>query len=248
MGKPFYYFSKGLFTFVRPFYPTKVLGKENIMKKGKCIYASNHLSSMDIPMLQLHLPGFRRFIGKKEYAEKKLAKYSLSHFGVIFIDRDKPELSAMRTIFKVLDDDGQIMIFPEGTRNREDDKQMLELKGGLAIFAMKSGAPVIPVLMHHRPKAFRKNYIYIGKPLDLCENKGRLPNPEQVAALTARYSYEFAKLRVIMNDYVEMKRWKKKNRLAEGAQSPALTAWLAEHPDPSSLSDKEEQPVDSTAG
>lgn len=230
MGKPFYNFSKVLFTFCRPIYPTKVIGKENIVKKGKCIYASNHLASMDIGLLQVHIPGYRRYIGKKEYQEKRLSRFVLSHFGVIFIDRERPELSTMREIFKVLDNDGQIMIYPEGTRNKGDEKKLLELKGGLAIFAAKSGAPVIPVLMYRRPKAFRKNYLYVGEPLDICENKGKIPNAETIAELTARYTYEMNKMRVILDDYVENKRWKKKNRLQSGEKSSALIAWEAEHP------------------
>lgn len=225
MGKPFYYFGKCLYTLGRPFYHAKVIGGENIIKKGKCIYACNHLSAVDIPLMQVHIPGYRRYIGKKEYQEKKFSRFMLSHFGVIFIDRDKPELSAMREIFKTLEGDGQIAIFPEGTRNKGDERQMSELKGGLAIFAAKSGAPVVPVLLWRRPRMFRRNYMYIGAPLDICPNKGRMPNAEETARLTERYAYEFAKCRVLLEDYVQNKRWKKKNRLAAGERPPALIEW-----------------------
>ena len=226
MGKPFYYLSKCIYSLGRPMYPTKVIGRENIVKSGKCIYACNHLSAVDIPLTQVHIPGYRRYIGKKDFTEKKFSKFLLAKFGVIFIDRDKPELSVMREIFKVLDD-GQILIFPEGTRNKGDEKEMLELKGGLAIFAAKSGAPVVPVLLYRRPRAFRKNYMYIGKPIDITENKGRMPSAADVAAMTERYAYEFSNCRVILDDYVKNKRWKKKNRLAEGEKPPALIAWEA---------------------
>ena len=241
MGKPFYYFGKCLYTLGRPFYHAKVIGKENIIKEGKCIYACNHLSAVDIPLLQVHIPGYRRYIGKKEYQEKKFSKFMLGHFGVIFIDRDKPELSAMRVIFKTLED-GQIAIFPEGTRNKGDEKCMTELKGGLAIFAAKSGAPVVPVLLWRKPRMFRRNYMYIGEPLDICPNKGRMPNAEETARLTERYAYEFARCRVILEDYVSGKRWKKKNRLAPGEKSPALVAWeLAAAADGTVSSETEEK-------
>ena len=156
-------------------YPTKVIGRENIIKKGKCIYACNHLSAVDIPLTQVHIPGYRRYIGKVDFTEHKLSKFLLGKFGVIFIDRDRPALSTMREIFKVLDN-GQILIFPEGTRNKGDANEMGELKTGLALFAAKSGAPVVPVLLYRRPKAFRKNYMYIGKPIDIIDKKGRMPS------------------------------------------------------------------------
>ena len=228
MGKPFYYFSKFLYGLGRPLYPTKVIGRENIIKKGKCIYACNHLSAIDIPMTQVHIPGYRRYIGKVDFTTHKLSKFLLDKFGVIFIDRDKPALSTMREIFSVLDD-GQIFIFPEGTRNKGNENEMQELKTGLALFAAKSGAPVVPVLVYRRPKIFHKNYLYIGKPIDIIKNKGRLPSANDAEAITLRYAYEFARLRVEFNDYVENKRWKKKNRLGEGEVPPALAAFDAEH-------------------
>ena len=232
MGKPFYYFGKALYTLGRPFFPTKVIGKENILKKDRCIYASNHLSAIDIPLIQVHIPGYRRYIGKKEYKEKRFSRFCLSHFGVIFIDRDKPELSVMREIFKVLDD-GQRVLFPEGTRNTGNEKEMLPMKGGLAVFAAKSGAPVIPILFYRKPKVFRKNYMYIGKPLDICgQYKGRMPSSAVAEKLTEMYEYEFAKTRIILDDYVENKRWKKKNRLPEGVVPEAVTEWIKEHPAP----------------
>ena len=233
MGKPLYYFGKCLFTLGRPFFPTKVIGKENIRESGKVIYASNHLSAIDIPLIQVHCPGYRRYIGKKEYGEKCVRRFLLSHFGVIFIDRDKPELSVMRQIFKVLDG-GQIVIFPEGTRNHGDPKEMLELKTGLAVFAAKSGAPVLPVVIWRKPRILRKNYMYIGEPVVLPES-GRMPDAATAERLTEIYAYEFAKCRVILEDAVANKRWKKKNRLPAGVKSPALESWESENPDPRTI-------------
>lgn len=231
MGKPFYYFAKGLYSLGRPFYPTKVIGRENIVKSGKCIYACNHLSAIDIPLTQVHIPGYRRYIGKSDFTERKLSGYLLGKFGVIFIDRDKPALSTMREIFKVLDN-GQILIFPEGTRNKGDENKMGELKTGLALFAAKSGAPVVPVLLYRRPKMFRKNYMLIGRPIDIIASKGRMPSAAEAEAITARYAYEFARLRAELCDYVQSKRWKKKNKLKDGEVSPALKAFDEAHPVP----------------
>ncbi len=242
MGKKFYYFGKGLFTLGRPFYRTKVIGKENIIKSGPCIYASNHLSAVDIPLIQVHVPGYRRYIGKKEFGNKKFSDWLLTHFGVIMIDRDKPELSSMREILKVLES-GQIVIFPEGTRNKGDERVMGDIKHGLAIFAAKSGAPVVPVVLWRRPKFMHKNYMYIGRPLDICTEKGRMPNAEEAEALTRRYKEEFDRCRAILEDYVANKRWKKKNRLPEGVMPGALpeaAATTAENTDTEDKTDNEE--------
>ena len=77
-------------------------------------------------------------------------------------------------------DGGQIVIFPEGTRNHGDPKEMLELKTGLAVFAAKSGAPVLPVVIWRKPRILRKNYMYIGEPVVLPES-GRMPDAATAA-------------------------------------------------------------------
>ena len=200
----------------------KVIGKKNIQKKGKCIYACNHLSCVDIPLTQVHMPGFRRYIGKTEFKEKKFSSFMLRHFGVIFVDREKPSLSSMREIFSVLNNDGQIFLFPEGTRNKGDEKTMLELKGGLAIFATKSQSPVVPVIIYNRSKMFRKNYIYYGEPIVLESETGKIPSAEEIGKLTKQYTYEMEKCRIILDDYVANKRWKKKNALPDGVKCDTL--------------------------
>ena len=65
----------------------------------------------------------------------------------------------------------------------------------------------------------------------LCEVAER-ENAAEAEKLTARYDREFARLRVIFDDVVEHKRWKKKNRLPAGVKSPALEKWDNDHPAP----------------
>ncbi|MBP5357360.1 MAG: 1-acyl-sn-glycerol-3-phosphate acyltransferase [Clostridia bacterium] len=230
MWTPFYYISKAIFFVVRPFHPTKVLNKEKIIKKGKYIYASNHLSNLDVPLTHAKIGGLRRYIGKKELKKNPFLRLLYTWFGVIFIDRDAPKMSELREILNTINGKiGQILIFPEGTRNKGDSKQMLPVKGGLAIFAAKSGAPVIPVIIYERYKAFRRNYIYIGDPIKITDSACKFPSAEEIARLSARYDLEFARCRVICNDMVENKRWKKKNRLPDGVKSDALIAWEKEN-------------------
>lgn len=226
----FYYLCKFFFGIVGLFYPTRIINKQNIHAKGRYIYAVNHLTLIDIPFTQIRMRGRRRYIGKKEFTEGALYPLVAS-FGVIFVDREKPEMSTLREIFGVLkEENGQILIFPEGTRNRGDYRELLPIKPGLAMFAAKSGVPVIPIILYKPCKPFRMNYMYMGSELTIPDNGGRLPPPAELMRLTEFYRYEMEKARIYAKDHIENKRWKKKNRLGEGVVPQLVLDWTREHP------------------
>ena len=153
----FYNLCKFGFSIVGLFYPTRIINKKNMHKKGRYIYACNHLTYIDIPFTQIRMGGVRRYIGKKEYAAGKSYKW-LARFGVIFIDREKPEMSTLRDIFNVLkEENGQIMIFPEGTRNKGDYRKLMPIKPGLAMFGAKSNVPIIPIILYKPCRTFHMN-------------------------------------------------------------------------------------------
>lgn len=221
----FYYLCKFAFGIVGLFYPTRIINKKNIHAKGRYIYSCNHLTMIDIPFTQIRMKGVRRYIGKKEFIDSSIYPFTAS-FGVIFVDREKPEMSTLREIFGVLkEENGQIMIFPEGTRNRGDYRKLLPIKHGLAMFAAKSAVPVIPIILYKPCRPFHMNYMYIGDELPVPDTGGRIPPPDELAKLTAYYQYEMEKARIYAQDYIENKRWKKKNRLPDGEVPQLVTEW-----------------------
>lgn len=225
--KWFYYLSKFAFSIVGLFYPTRIINKKNIKTKGNYIYACNHLTNIDIPFTQIRMKGLRRYVGKKEFVDTK-AYSSLARFGVIFIDREMPDMNTINEIFSVLEQkNGQIFLFPEGTRNKGDHTKMLPLKHGISIFAGKTNTPVIPIILYRPCKMFKMNYIYIGEEILPPDCNGRMPRSKQLREMTAKYTYEMEKARVIVDDYVENKRWKRKNRLPEGAVAQRVIDWEA---------------------
>ena len=65
-----------------------------------------------------------------------------------------------------------LIVFPEGTRNKTGNKQMLEFKDGVAMFALKTKSPIIPMIYYKPIKTFRKTYLLIGDPMYLDEFYG----------------------------------------------------------------------------
>lgn len=157
--------------FYRLFHPIKVVGKKNI-PKGKAILICNHYSNSDVVVLGTSI--FRRqyFLAKKELFNKKFNSWFLKRMGAIPIDRQSIDLKAIKSCLNLLKKDKLLTIFPEGTRNKTEEA-LLEIKNGAGMIAIKSGAPIVPMWLEKKPKAFRKNRLIIGKPISMEEYQNK---------------------------------------------------------------------------
>ena len=168
----------------RLIFPTKILGKENLPdnKKGLLLVA-NHLTWKDILIIIFSIPGFRFILSKKENGKNPVARFFLKLFGVVFIDRDNIEVSAMRNLVKILKEGNSMIMFPEGTRNRVD-ASLQPIKSGAALIALQSGATVMPTMLADRPRVFHRTYFYIAPVFKLCDIVARPYNSERIAEAT----------------------------------------------------------------
>lgn len=89
--------------------------------------------------------------------------------GCIPVKRGEPDIDAYKSVMQVLNDGKNILIFPEGTRNREGSKELAPLKNGVSSFAIKSGKPIIPMLFYRMHRVFRRNYLIVGTPFYLTD-------------------------------------------------------------------------------
>ena len=122
-----------------------VKGKHNLQDRNY-IFAANHASLIDIPLLLIAVNRYTVFIAKSELSKIPIFKSILDRAGFIFVDRKNNE-SAVKSMNNLMDDIKKIprsvAIFPEGTRTI--DGGLLQFKKGAAIFAINTDIPVIPV-------------------------------------------------------------------------------------------------------
>ena len=157
---------------IRMSYPTKFVGKNNI-PKGACIIASNHTSNLDAVLLAVHTWEKKYYVAKKELFKSKLIGSFLKSMGAIKIDRQSTDVAAIKNCMKVLKENKKLVIFPEGTRNKNEDMQLGEVKHGVAMFAIKAKVPIVPMFIAKKPKFWRRNKVVIGKPFTLEEFYGQ---------------------------------------------------------------------------
>ncbi len=150
------------------FYPTKIIGKENL-PKGKCIIASNHTSNLDAVVFALNTWEKKYYLAKKELFKNRLFGWFIKKIGAIKIDRQSSDVGAIKKCLQVLKNDKKLVIFPEGTRTNNENMELGEVKQGVSMFAIKAKVQIIPMFIMKKPKIFRRNKIFIGKPFTLEE-------------------------------------------------------------------------------
>ncbi|RSS72860.1 1-acyl-sn-glycerol-3-phosphate acyltransferase [Streptomyces sp. WAC06614] len=119
----------------------RVLGAWKVPATGPVILAVNHAHNIDGPMLMGTAPRPVHFLIKKEAFVGPLGPF-LQGIGQIDVDRSGTDRTAVTRALGVLKDGGALGIFPEGTRGEGD---FASLRAGLAYFAVRSGAPIVPV-------------------------------------------------------------------------------------------------------
>ncbi|MFD3660491.1 lysophospholipid acyltransferase family protein [Streptomyces sp. NPDC058659] len=123
------------------FWKPRVLGAWRVPASGPVILAVNHAHIIDGPMLMGTAPRPVHFLIKKEAFVGPLGPF-LKGIGQVKVDRDSTDRNAIGNALGVLEQGGVLGIFPEGTRGEGD---FASLRAGLAYFAVRSGAPIVPV-------------------------------------------------------------------------------------------------------
>ncbi|MFC5724823.1 lysophospholipid acyltransferase family protein [Streptomyces gamaensis] len=119
----------------------RVLGAWRVPASGPVILAVNHSHNIDGPMVMGTAPRPTHFLIKKEAFTGPLDPF-LRGIGQLEVDRSGTDRTAVTAALEVLRGGGVLGIFPEGTRGEGD---FAALRGGLAYFALRSGAPIVPV-------------------------------------------------------------------------------------------------------
>ncbi|MEV0440745.1 lysophospholipid acyltransferase family protein [Streptomyces spectabilis] len=158
----------------------RVLGAWRVPASGPVILAVNHSHNVDGPMVMGVAPRPAHFLIKKEAFVGPLGRF-LGAIGQIQVDRATADRTAITDALGVLARGGVLGIFPEGTRG---DGDFASLRAGLAYFAVRSGAPIVPVavlgstersgrLIRQLPPLRSRVDVVFGDPFEAGDGSGR---------------------------------------------------------------------------
>jgi 1-acyl-sn-glycerol-3-phosphate acyltransferase len=120
---------------------------DEIPREGPLIIAANHASNLDVPVIGswlIPLLGRRiHWLGKKELFDWPIIGWVAASGGVHPVDRGGADVEAFRLAQRILDEGHVLFVFPEGTRSR--DGALQEARDGIALLALRTGAPIVPV-------------------------------------------------------------------------------------------------------
>jgi len=123
----------------------RVDGRERLERGQAVVYAVNHLSAIDIPVLYAELPDQFRIMAKKQLFRYPFLGWYLQRSGQIPIALGEAH-AALRTVKRacdVLHGGMPLVIFPEG--GRSPTGQLQEFMGGAFYVAIRAQVPVVPM-------------------------------------------------------------------------------------------------------
>ena len=177
--------------------PVKVTGLDRMDTTKPHVYAVNHASAMDIPVLYVYLPFQFRIVFKKELLAYPVVGWQLKRSGQVCIDQQKPtnSIAAIRSAVKSLKAGMPLVIYPEG--GRTPDGEIKPFLPGAFFLAIKAQVDIVPVALVGTYELLPMNTYHIKcRPLEM-----RVGEPISTTGLTMRdLEAVSAKVRKAMED------------------------------------------------
>jgi 1-acyl-sn-glycerol-3-phosphate acyltransferase len=169
-----------------------VRGAENLRRYPVAVFASNHTSYMDTPVIFASIPLQFRILAKKELWPIPFIGWYLNRSGQIPIDTSNPRasLSSLGVGAKTLRSGMPLFVFPEGGRTSDGD--LRPFLSGAAYLAIRAQVPLVPMALSgvYDLLPIHTHHFY---PSDLTLNVGE---PIETTGMTVRQTDELtARLR-----------------------------------------------------
>lgn len=188
--------------FFNMFYDYSTSGSHYVPLHESSILAANHISFYDPPVISIHVKRQLNYFARDTLFKGLLGKLIRS-LDTIPVTRDTADIKSLKAIFKVLKNNGAIVIFPEGTRS--SDGKLSASKPGAGMIACKSKATVIPTRIfgtfeiwgrHQKlPSLGGPIHISFGPPMTVDEIDPGQEHSDRYGEASKRIMNEIAKLK-----------------------------------------------------
>ena len=171
----------------------QVIGEENVPRDIPVLYIGNHRSYFDILLTYSRCPIRTGYIAKKEMEKIPLLSTWMRYLHCLFLDRAdiKQGLKTILTAVDKVKSGISICIFPEGTRNRnEDELDMLPFHEGSFKIATKAKCPIIPVAISNSANIFEAHFPKI-TPVRVVVEYGRPIYPDELSKEDKKHIGEY---------------------------------------------------------
>lgn len=158
-------------TFLKVFYRHKVYGLEHY-PKGSGLVAPNHVSFFDPPCVAVSCPDEIHFLARETLFKSFLGRL-ITALNAHPVKKNATNLQVMKDACQLLKEGYKVLMFPEGTRSK--DNQLHRIKPGIGLLLSKSESLIIPTYIHGTfgvwnrerkfPKLWGKTAVVFGSPI-----------------------------------------------------------------------------------
>jgi 1-acyl-sn-glycerol-3-phosphate acyltransferase len=115
----------------------------------------NHQSFLDPPLAGIACDREIYFLARKSLLEIPVLGGALLDLNVIPYDQEGGDMSALKSLIRVVNTGAGALVFPEGTRSR--DSRLLPAQSGIGLVVAKTLAPVVPMRIFGAHEAFPRD-------------------------------------------------------------------------------------------
>ncbi len=157
----------------------KAEGIENIDKSKKYIIASNHVTGFDPFFIANQYKLTIAYMAKKQLFETFWSMVLMDWCGAFAVDRDKVDVSTIKTALSVKKTDWHLGLFPQGTRCHND--KIENITKGFASIAKKMDIDILPIAIIVKENPLNPNgkkimQLKAGKPISSKGNVDDIVN------------------------------------------------------------------------
>ncbi len=182
------------------FFSYRVIGKEKLVTEGPVVIASNHESFLDPPLVGIAYDQEVYYLARKTLF-RGFGAWLYPRLNSIPVDQERPDMTSLKTIIKLLKQDQQVVVFPEGARTLDGELQ--EGQPGTGLIVAKSKAVVQPVRIFGARQALPRgsgklNFcpitLVIGDPITFTPEELKAKGRDDYQKIADRIMSEIAKL------------------------------------------------------
>ena len=121
----------------------RVSGLEQLDPGRSYVFAANHQSIYDIPIVFASIPFQLRIVAKESLGRIPFMGWHLHRAGHLLVDRKNPGADIVQKMARLISESSSLIVFPEGTRSV--DGEVGRFKKGSFVVALDAGLPVVPI-------------------------------------------------------------------------------------------------------
>jgi len=182
------------------FFSYRVIGKEKLITDGSVLVASNHESYLDPPLVGIAYDKAVYYLARKTLF-RGFGAWLYPRLNSIPVDQERPDMTSLKTIIKLLKKGEQVVIFPEGARTLNGELQ----KGqpGTGLIVAKSKTVVQPVRIFGAREALPRGSskmkfcpitLVVGDPITFSEEELKAKGRDEYQKISDKIMAEIAKL------------------------------------------------------